>query len=67
VNKDCEMKVRRLAGIVVLLGIGIGNFVSTYGYLLSVFAGFNLIQSSFTGICPPEKLIPVCRKESSRD
>lgn len=66
-NKECEMKIRRLAGIVVVLGIGIGNFVSAYGYLLSVFAGFNLIQSSFTGFCPPKKLIKVCGDESPRD
>lgn len=64
-NKDCEMKVRRLAGIVVVLGIGIGTFLSSYGYALSVFAGINLLQSSFTGVCPPKKIIPVCRKESS--
>jgi hypothetical protein len=64
-NKNCEMKVRRLAGIVVMLGIGIGTFLSPYGYALSAFAGINLVQSSFTGICPPKKIIPVCKKESS--
>lgn len=66
-NKNCEMKVRRLAGIVVILGIVIGNFVSTYGYIISAFAGLNLLQSSFTGICPPKKLIPICKEESSGD
>jgi hypothetical protein len=64
-NKNCEMKVRRLAGIVVMLGIGIGTFLSPYGYALSAFAGINLVQSSFTGVCPPKKIIPVCKKESS--
>lgn len=62
-NKNCEMKVRRLAGIVFVLGIG--TFLSPYGYALSVFAGINLVQSSFTGTCPPKKIIPVCKKESS--
>lgn len=66
-NKNCEMKVRRLAGIVVVLGITTGTFISSYGYLLSVFAGLNLIQSSFTGICPPKKIIPSCKEESSQD
>ena len=48
--------VRRLAGLVVLLGLGLGFFVSDWLYLITAFAGLNLLQSSFTGICPPEKI-----------
>lgn len=46
--------VRRLAGIVVLTGLLGGYFITEYMYLITAFAGLNLLQSSFTGICPPE-------------
>lgn len=48
--------VRRLAGTVVLTGFLLGWFVNDYFYLIDAFAGLNLIQSSFTGFCPPEKI-----------
>lgn len=49
-----EKFVRVLAGVVSLTGLGLGFFVSPWGYLLTVFAGLNLIQSAFTGFCPPD-------------
>ena len=49
-----EKIVRVLAGTVSLLGLGLGFFVSPWWYLLTVFAGLNVIQSAFTGFCPPE-------------
>ncbi len=49
-----EQFVRILAGIVSLTGLGLGFFVSPWWYLLTVFAGLNLIQSAFTGFCPPD-------------
>ncbi|MFO8099876.1 MAG: DUF2892 domain-containing protein [Salinibacter sp.] len=51
-----EQLVRVLAGTVSLVGLGLGFFVSPWGYLLTVFAGLNVIQSAFTGFCPPEML-----------
>jgi hypothetical protein len=51
-----EKLVRVLAGTVSLAGLGLGFFVSPWGYLLTVFAGLNVIQSAFTGFCPPEIL-----------
>lgn len=48
--------VRRLAGIVITAGFLGGWFVDEYIYLVTLFAGLNLLQSSFTGFCPPEKL-----------
>ena len=44
--------LRLLAGIVNLLGIALGFFVSPWFYLINVFAGINLIQSAFTKWCP---------------
>jgi hypothetical protein len=49
-----EKLVRLMAGVVTLTGLGLGFFVSPWWYLLTVFAGVNVIQSAFTGFCPPE-------------
>ena len=49
-----EQIVRLLAGTVSLTGLALGFFVSPWWYLLTVFAGLNVIQSAVTGFCPPE-------------
>jgi hypothetical protein len=51
-----EAFIRRLAGTVVLASLALGWFVSPLGYLLGVFVGLNLIQSTFTGVCPAEMI-----------
>jgi hypothetical protein len=51
-----ESLIRILAGTVVLTGVALGHFVSSWWLLLPVFAACNLIQSAFTGFCPPEIL-----------
>ncbi|ERG93206.1 MAG: protein of unknown function (DUF2892) [Haloquadratum walsbyi J07HQW1] len=53
----CESNVRRMAGIVVLAGLLGGWFISSWVYLLTAFAGVNLLQSSFTDICPAESML----------
>ena len=49
-----EQLVRALAGTVTLTGLGLGFFVNEWFYLLVAFAGLNILQSAFTGFCPPE-------------
>lgn len=49
-----EKLVRIMAGTVTLAGLGLGFFLSPWGYLLTAFAGLNIFQSAFTGFCPPE-------------
>lgn len=49
-----EKLVRIMAGTVTLTGLALGFFVSPWGYLLAAFAGLNILQSAFTGFCPPE-------------
>ena len=49
--------VRLLAGSVVLLGTGLAWLVSPWWLLLPAFAGVNLIQSVFTGFCPPSLIL----------
>jgi hypothetical protein len=52
--KQPEKLVRIMAGTVTLTGLALGFFVSPWGYLLTAFAGANILQSAFTGFCPPE-------------
>ena len=52
-----ESLVRLLAGTVVLLGTVLAWQVSPWWLLLPAFAGANLIQSVFTGFCPPTLLL----------
>ena len=52
-----ESYIRILAGTVVLTGLALGHWVNEWWLLLSAFAALNLIQSAFTGFCPPEILL----------
>lgn len=52
-----ESLIRILAGSVVLTGTALAFFVSPWWLLLPTFAGVNLIQSAFTGFCPPSILL----------
>ena len=49
--------IRLLAGTVTLVGVALAHFVSPWGLLIPAFAGLNLIQSVFTGFCPPSLLL----------
>lgn len=52
-----ESFIRLLAGSLVLLGVALAWLVSPGWLLLPAFAGANLIQSVFTGFCPPSLLL----------
>lgn len=52
---DKKQFVRRFAGLVIAAGFLLGWFVNEWFYVIDLFAGLNLLQSSFTGFCPPEK------------
>lgn len=45
--------IRLLAGSFTLIGVALTHFVSPWWLLLPAFVGFNLVQSVFTGFCPP--------------
>lgn len=47
-----DKAVMAFAGFVVLTGLALGHFVSPWWYLLSAFAGANMMQAAFTGFCP---------------
>jgi hypothetical protein len=44
--------VMSFAGLVVLAGLALGWFVNPYWFLLTAFAGANLVQAGITGFCP---------------
>lgn len=57
-----ERIIRILAGSFVLLSLALGwhgspLFVSEWFLAFTAFVGLNLLQSGFTGFCPPEKLL----------
>jgi hypothetical protein len=52
-----ERGVRLMAGSMVAVSLTLGYLVSPYWHLLAAFVSLNLIQSSFTGVCPAEKLL----------
>lgn len=47
-----DQAVLVFAGFVVLATMLLGFFISPYWFLLTGFAGINMIQSAFTGFCP---------------
>ncbi len=44
--------VMSFAGVVTLVGLALGWFVSPWWFLLVVFVGLNLFQAGITGFCP---------------
>ena len=49
--------IRVLAGSMTLLSVALVYFVSPWWLLLTCFVGANLIQSAFTGFCPPRLVL----------
>ena len=57
-----ERAIRIMAGFFVVLSLALGwqgspIFVSEWFLAFTAFVGLNLVQSGFTGFCPPEKLL----------
>ncbi|MGR5176298.1 YgaP family membrane protein [Vibrio parahaemolyticus] len=52
-----ENGIRILAGTMVLISLLLTTYVSHHFVWFTVFIGLNLIQSGFTGFCPPRKLL----------
>jgi hypothetical protein len=47
-----DRAVLAFAGFVVLASLALGYYVSPWFFLLTAFAGVNMIQASYTGVCP---------------
>jgi hypothetical protein len=52
-----EAVIRRFAGVFVLFSVAAGYWVSPLWFLFTGFVGVNLLQSSFTDVCPLERLL----------
>ena len=52
-----DNKVRAFAGAFVLASLGLGWWVHPGFLLFTAFVGLNLLQSSFTGLCPLETIL----------
>mmetsp|Transcript_58127 Transcript_58127/g.114350 ORF Transcript_58127/g.114350 Transcript_58127/m.114350 type:complete len:95 (-) Transcript_58127:205-489(-) len=49
--------IQRLVAYMVILGTALTVFVSQWAAIFLVFIGINLLQSTYTGICPPTMFI----------
>ncbi len=49
---NIDKAVFAFAGSVVLSGLALGWLFNPYWFLLTAFAGLNMIQASITGFCP---------------
>lgn len=49
---NLDRAVLAFAGFIVLFSLALGYFTSPYWFLLTAFAGLNLLQAAFTGFCP---------------
>lgn len=47
-----EAFVRLWAGVLILVSLALGHYVSPAWLWLTAFVGFMLAQSSLTGLCP---------------
>jgi hypothetical protein len=52
-----ERYVRVLAGTFVLVSVVLGYWVHPGWFLFTAFVGVNLVQSAFSGFCPPELIL----------
>ena len=52
-----EMLIRRVAGVFVLVSLGLGYWVHPGWLLFTAFVGVNLLQSTFTNFCPLERML----------
>ena len=61
-----EITVRRVAGTMVLISVA-GAYWIHPGFLgLGAFVGLNLVQSTFTGICPLNNILDRIHRNDSR-
>ena len=52
-----DAAVLRFAGFVVLLSVVLSIYVHPWWIGLTIFAGLNMLQASFTGFCPAAMIL----------
>ena len=63
-----ERAIRIMAGFFVVLSLALGwqgspIFVSEWFLAFTAFVGLNLVQSGFTGFCPPNATFAAARRK----
>ncbi len=53
---NLDRLVFAFAGLMVLVSVALSLYLHPYWSLLTVFVGLNLLQASFTGVCPAAML-----------
>ncbi len=53
---NVDQAILRMAGVFVLVSLGLGYFWTDWFYLLTAFVGLNMLQASVTGFCPAVKV-----------
>lgn len=64
-----DRAVQAFAAVMILVSVLLTHFVSPWFWLMTVFIGFNLFQSAFTGFCPAAMVMRrmgIGRNRSSR-
>jgi len=54
---NIDKAVFRFAGTLILVSLLLAHFHSAYWLWLTAFVGLNMLQASFTGICPLAKVL----------
>lgn len=54
--RPMERAIRALAGTFVTASVILGYFISPYWFILTLFVGLNLLQSSMTRWCMAEQI-----------
>lgn len=49
---NIDRAVLAMAGVMILLSLGLAWLVSPYWLFLVAFVGVNMLQAAFTGFCP---------------
>jgi hypothetical protein len=53
---NIDRAVMAFAGALILISAALAAFVSPWWLLLTAFIGLNLVQASFTGLCPAARI-----------
>ncbi|MBK9494940.1 MAG: hypothetical protein BWZ07_01379 [Alphaproteobacteria bacterium ADurb.BinA280] len=54
---NLDRAIFAFAGVMILVSLALGHYVSPYWLLLTAFVGLNLLQSAFTGFCPAAMIL----------
>ena len=65
-----EKLIRRFAGLFVVGSVALGWWVHPAWFAFTAFVGLNLLQSSFSDLCPLERVLgrigfPGCRRRGT--